>query len=446
MNPSRRRLARSSSGVAASGQARGWTDTSKSSTTSQPPGRRAPAIRRSASSRRGTWVSTSRAWTRSNRPSGGGSAATSRRSTLNVGVGRHPRDVEVGRHDPPGRPDPVGQPRRDGRPAGADLPARPPRRQPAGVEVALASTPSNVADRAPKRSPASADAVVEEVAHGPPPDPAGDPAPRLHGHRPHDHGAGIGQVAIDGGEQRVELVRRWRAGGEDAFAEAVGERQDQPPVRVPGAIDAGVGRRLHLAQPGRAQQRRQAPTDLGIEAAGVPEAAQDVAQRRPRRESRLALPAQPVDLLHDDGAARPDDPGRLAHDGDRVADVDQQQADVGDIERPRCEPGVGGVAEGEADVAEAGARAGGVVEHVAVAVEARHLPVRADAIGQQRQDPDRAAADVDHVAADRDVDAIEQRPGLVLEERCLGHQPGPFIRRVAEHVLGWCSSSSPCVH
>ena len=95
---------------------------------------------------------------------------------------------------------------------------------------------------------------------------------------------------------------------------------------------------------------------------------------------------------------------------------------------------------------EAGAGAGGVVEHVPVAVEAGHLAVRTDPIRQQRQDPDRAAADVDDVAADGDVEAIEQRPGLVLQERRLGHQPGPFVRGVAEHVLRSVLSPSPCDH
>ena len=84
MKPARMRLARYCCGVEASGVAHGWKSTSKSSTTSQPPGRRAATMLARATSRPGRWVRRRRACTRSNWPGGGASVTTSCSSTPNA--------------------------------------------------------------------------------------------------------------------------------------------------------------------------------------------------------------------------------------------------------------------------------------------------------------------------------------------------------------------------
>ena len=78
---------------------------------------------------------------------------------------------------------------------------------------------------------------------------------------------------------------------------------------------------------------------------------------------------------------------------------------------------------------------GRVGEHRRVAVEAGDLAVRPDPGRQEGQDPDRSAPDVDDVTADGDVEAVEQRPGLAVQQGGLGHQPSPFLLGIAEHVL-----------
>ena len=104
----------------------------------------------------------------------------------------------------------------------------------------------------------------------------------------------------------------------------------------------------------------------------------------------------------------------------------------------RGQLGGDGVAELEAHVGQLGARAGGVVEHVGVAVDADDLAGRTDERRQLRQDADRAAADVDGAPTGGDVEAVEQPVRLVLHQRRLGDEASPFGLAVTEHVLGSC--------
>ena len=165
---------------------------------------------------------------------------------------------------------------------------------------------------------------------------------------------GRGEVVGELGDERVELVGGRQAGVDDARPEHLGERDDQPLVPVVDHVDAGVRHRLDVDQ---ARPRRAAPAG-GDRSSGRGRASATAARgssrsSRPRRVGRLALPAQPVDLLDGDGAAGADDRRGLAQHGERVGHVDEDEPDVGEVERCAGQLGGDGVAELEADVGRA---------------------------------------------------------------------------------------------
>ncbi len=205
------------------------------------------------------------------------------------------------------------------------------------------------------------------------------PAPRLHGQRPHDDRPGRGEVVAELGDERVELVGGRQPGCRRCAArnisanETINRWYQSSTMSMPACDIA-----LTSTSPTESSIAGRRRPIVGSRSRERHRRSRIVAQLAPRRVGGLALPAQPVDLLDGDGAARADDRRRLAQHGERVGHVDQDEPDVGEVERAAWQLRGDGVAELEADVGQLGARAGGVVEHVDVAVDADDLAGRAD--------------------------------------------------------------------
>ena len=197
----------------------------------------------------------------------------------------------------------------------------------------------------------------------------------------------------------------------------VDEAQQQPVVGLARTEHAQVGQHLHVDQTGGAEQRGQPPADPDVTAPRPPGR---VGEPVPVGVLRKARPGHPVDVLQRDVAARS---GQAHHLGDHrlgIRHVVQDQALVHQVERRRRQAGRRRVPLVQCD--------GPEPAHVqlpardrqvpGLAVEPDHVPARADALGQQVEDAERAAAEVERPVPGPDADPVESTPASA---RCVAH-------------------------
>jgi len=150
---------------------------------------------------------------------------------------------------------------------------------------------------------------------------------------------------------------------------------------------------------------------------------------------RLARPRARVGVLQGDDPTRAGHPGHLGDDRRGVRHVRKHEALVGDVEAGVRERERGGVPGDQADGVEPDADIPCFGKHGRVPLEPRHLAIRPDQLGQQRERSERAAAHVEHAEAGRDASALEQRDGARAQQRSLLLQPRALRGFGAEEVL-----------
>ena len=231
---------------------------------------------------------------------------------------------------------------------------------------------------------------------------------------------GRGQAVFDGDRQHAAV-----GGGEDR---ARGGQRLEP------AGDVGA---VWHADPGGAEQQRQAVADLDVAAGGGDRAERHAGElvHRPQRR-RHATGAQVV-VLHDEMAAGGDPVPQPRQRGDRVSEVEQQQAGVDEIE---CSAG-GRSLPLDVDGLEAAVQMPGGVQHRerlsaerCVDVDAEDAAARPNALSDQPHRLARAAARVQATRPRRELDPVEQPPGRGIPDARLGPQPLVLGGSAAQHV------------
>jgi hypothetical protein len=170
-------------------------------------------------------------------------------------------------------------------------------------------------------------------------------------------------------------------------------------VVVAGAVDVGRADspETHLAESSAAQQFRQPPAHVNVEAPAGAEVAQGIPEPVPRGMGRLADPRDPVQLLKRDNTPRTDQRRQLGYHPLRVRHIDQQKQGVGKIERCPLQPSTGCRRLHQREIREVklGGDVPGHGDHASLAVNADRLTGSAHPIAQEIHDLDRAASDVD---------------------------------------------------
>ena len=241
-------------------------------------------------------------------------------------------------------------------------------------------------------------------------------------------------------ERPVQLVELLLAG--DLVADYLGAHaahqvQADGPARVTGWIELGADFGLDFGQAGLPEQPGDVASHLQLGPVHLEGGHRDLGQPVPGRQRRMTQQTGQIRFYRYHPAAWPGEPRHLGHDLGRVGNVHEQRSGVHQVERGRGQFRASRVARDDVNVREPARRyqGPGAIDQDGITIESHDLPTGSHSLGQQVDDPPRAAAEVDRPLARPQADAVEDGLRQAPEFQGLPAQP-VRLRGVAAQRVG----------
>ena len=143
--------------------------------------------------------------------------------------------------------------------------------------------------------------------------------------------------------ESAEFISRYQPVCHQRLTMQVGKGNQESAI-VTNAVDVGRtdSPESRIAESSAAQQSRQPPAHVNVEASPGAKVTQGVPEPVPRAVGRLADPRDPVEFLKGDNAPGTHQRCQFGYHPLRVRHVDKQEPGVGKVERCSLQPSVGG--------------------------------------------------------------------------------------------------------
>jgi hypothetical protein len=209
--------------------------------------------------------------------------------------------------------------------------------------------------------------------------------------------------------QFVELLLAGDLVADYLGAHAAHQVQADGPSRVTGRIELGADFGLDFGQAGLPEQPGDVASHLQLGPVHLEGGQRDLGQPVPGWQRRMTQQAGQIRFHRHHPAARTGEPHHLGHHLGRVGNVHEQRSGVHQVERGRGQFRSSRVARNDVNVREPARRyqGPGAVDQDGITIEPHDLPTRPHSLGQQVEDPPRAAAEVDRPLAWPQADVIE---------------------------------------